>query len=166
MERYSPDANSMEAHWTGEKVGMRGDLNLIGRSPKPIEDLPAASTESSTPVADEEDVSAAADAGHGSSFGIMMTAAGTNPVLGAALPTHKELEGGSLDFDTASSLAADDGWGAFRNMDTPFASTSTAPTVADTSEVEGGPEEDVEAARLREWMMSAQSAQSATRPRT
>lgn len=166
MERYPPDANSMEAYWTSEKVGMRGDLNLIGRSPKPIADLPAASTETSTPVADEEDVSAATDAGHGSSLGIMMTAAGTNPVLGAALPTQKELEGGSLDADTTSSLAADDGWGAFRNMDTPSASTSTAPAVADPSEVESGPEEDVEAARLREWMMSAQSAQSATRPRT
>lgn len=166
MERYPPDANSMEAYWTSEKVGMRGDLNLIGRSPKPIAEPPAASAENSTPVADVEGVSAAADAGQGSSLGIMISAAGTNPVQGLALPTQKELEGGSLDADTALSSAADDGWGAFRNMDTPSASTSAAATVADQSEVGNGPEEDVEAARLREWMMSAQSAQSATRPRT
>lgn len=165
IERYPPDADSMEAYWTSEKVGMRGDLNLIGRGPGRGKDSSSSKAQTLSPVDMKTDDPAGDESDpNGSSLGIVMTSTGTNPVQGLALPTQKDAGGVSQDAGAALP-SSDDGWGEFRKMDTPTAKPpATATAVAQARKVDGRGEEDGEAVRLREWRMSAQSAQSATRP--
>jgi maspardin len=170
LDRYPSETDSVAAYVTSERVGMRSDTKLIGRGPVPLS--------SSTGSVRGAKVSAPAPPrGEGSSHSAAVDLSGAPPLHGAVgqlkpcavAPHEGELEAPSvLSVDKAPELArfeADDVWGEFRRQGldslehnnsfgsvrspSPASSSANPPVNSDASD---------EAARLREWVMSARTA--------